>query len=95
MLILTRFLHVTLSHYCTQQVKQALLNQTNNCTVLLISNRMSVVEKANHIFVLDDGTLKEEGTHDELLRKGGLYAELLRKHNMGFHLQEEVKNDAQ
>ncbi|XP_033958004.1 antigen peptide transporter 1 [Pseudochaenichthys georgianus] len=77
------------------QVKQALLNPTNNCTVLLISNRMSVVEKANHIFVLDNGTLKEEGTHDELLRKGGLYAELLIKQNMCFHRQEEVNNDAQ
>nr|AEE65413.1 transporter-associated with antigen processing 1 [Dicentrarchus labrax] len=71
------------------QVHQALLNQTNNCSVLLISNNMSVIEKANHIVVLSDGTVKEEGSHDELLEKGGLYAELVRKQNMGFHRKEE------
>ncbi|XP_035528887.1 antigen peptide transporter 1 [Morone saxatilis] len=71
------------------QVHQALLNQTNNCSVLLISNNMSVIEKANHIVVLSDRTVKEEGSHDELLEKGGLYAELVRKQNMGFHRKEE------
>lgn len=78
---------------CTQQVHQALLNQTNNCSVLLISNKMSVVEKANHIIVLKDGVVEEEGSHDELLRKCGLYSELVRKQNMGFHRQEEEKKD--
>ncbi|XP_038566583.1 antigen peptide transporter 1 [Micropterus salmoides] len=75
------------------QVHQALLNQINKWTVLLISNKMSVVEKANHIIVLNDGMVKEEGCHDELLKKGGLYADLVRKQNMGFHRQEEKKND--
>ncbi|XP_033495536.1 antigen peptide transporter 1 [Epinephelus lanceolatus] len=75
------------------QVHQALLSQTNNCSVLLISNNMSVVEKAHHIIVLNDGTVKEEGSHDELLRKDGLYAELVRKQNMGFHRREEETND--
>lgn len=55
---------------------------------------MSVVEKASHIVVLNDGMVKEEGSHDELLKKGGLYAELVRKQNMGFHRQEEKRNDA-
>ncbi|XP_070691712.1 antigen peptide transporter 1 [Pempheris klunzingeri] len=76
------------------QVHQTLLNQANDCSVLLISNKMSVVEKANHIIVLDDGMVKEEGSHDELLKKGGLYAELVRKQNMGFHRQEEERSDA-
>lgn len=71
-----------------------MLNQTNNRSVLLISNNMSVVEKASHIVVLNDGMVKEEGSHDELLKKGGLYAELVRKQNMGFHRQEEKRNDA-
>ncbi|TKS82539.1 Antigen peptide transporter 1 [Collichthys lucidus] len=35
------------------QVHRALLNQANNCTMLLISNKMSVVEKADHIIVLE------------------------------------------
>ncbi|XP_040899836.1 antigen peptide transporter 1 [Toxotes jaculatrix] len=66
------------------QVHQALLNQTNNCSVLLISNKMSVVEKADHIIVLNDGMVEEEGSHDELLNREGLYAQLVKKQNMGF-----------
>lgn len=75
------------------QVQQALINQTSNCSVLLIPNKMSVVEKAHHIIVLNDGMVVEEGSHDELMMKGGHYAELVRKQNMGFHRQEEEKND--
>lgn len=87
------FLHLIPSHNYTQQVHQALLNQTNNCSVLLISNKMSVVEKADHIIILNDGSVQEEGSHEELLGKGGLYAELVIKQNMGFHRQEEESND--
>lgn len=83
--------HVTPSRACSQQVNQALLDQTNNCTVLLISRNMSVVEKADHIVVLDDGRVKEEGRHDELLAKGGLYCELLKSENKGFHREREDK----
>uniref|UniRef100_A0A8C9YG76 Transporter 1, ATP binding cassette subfamily B member n=1 Tax=Sander lucioperca TaxID=283035 RepID=A0A8C9YG76_SANLU len=75
------------------QVHQSLLNQTNNCSVLLISNKMGVVEKADHIIVLNGGMVEEEGSHEELLKKDGLYAELVRKQNMGFHRQEEEGND--
>lgn len=71
------------------QVHQALLNQANRCTVVLISNKMSVVQKADHIIVLSNGTVEDEGTHDQLMQKGGLYAELVEKQNMGFHRQEE------
>ncbi len=60
---------------------------------MLISNKVNVVEKANHIIVLDDGMVKEEGNHDELLKKGGLYAELVRKENMDLTRQQEEKND--
>lgn len=81
--------HVTPS--CSQQVNQALLDQTNDCTVLLISRNMSVVEKADHIVVLGDGRVKEEGRHDELLAKGGLYCELLKSENKGFHREQEDK----
>ncbi|XP_069393656.1 antigen peptide transporter 1 [Paralichthys olivaceus] len=66
------------------QVHQALLNQTNHCTVLLISNKMSVIEKADHIIFLSEGVVKEEGSHDELLEKDGLYADMVKRHNMGF-----------
>lgn len=50
---------------------------------------MSVVEKADHIVVLSDGTVKEEGSHTELLAKGSFYTGLVRRENKSFQRQEE------
>ncbi|KAM6935088.1 antigen peptide transporter 1 [Lycodopsis pacificus] len=75
------------------QVHQELLNQANNYSVLLISNKMNVVEKADHIVVLSDGIIKEEGSHGELMQEGGLYADLVKKAECGFHRKEEETND--
>jgi ATP-binding cassette subfamily B protein len=44
--------------------------------VVLISHRFSTVRMAGHIFVLKDGGIVEQGTHGELVSRGGLYAEL-------------------
>lgn len=92
LIIYASFPHVTQNHDCSQQVNEDLLGKTNNCTVLLISKNMSVVEKADHIIVLGDGMVKEQGRHDELLMKGGLYAELVKSENKGFQRHEEDKN---
>ncbi|XP_061573452.1 antigen peptide transporter 1 [Cololabis saira] len=71
------------------QVRQALSNLARSRSVLMIASKMSVAEKAHHIIVLDNGTVKEEGSHDELMKKGGLYAEMVEKQKKGFQRQQE------
>jgi subfamily B ATP-binding cassette protein MsbA len=47
-------------------------------TVITIAHRLSTIRDAHKIIVLKDGLIAEEGTHDELVARGGLYAELYR-----------------
>ncbi len=43
-------------------------------TTILISHRISTVKAADHIIVLNDGSIVESGTHDQLLKQNGIYA---------------------
>jgi ATP-binding cassette, subfamily B, bacterial len=51
---------------------------------VIISHRFSTVRMADHIIVLDGGTVSEDGTHEELLARGGVYAELFRMQAEGY-----------
>jgi ATP-binding cassette, subfamily B, bacterial len=53
-------------------------------TVVLVSHRFSSVRAADRILVLDDGRLIEEGSHEELLERGGLYHELFTMQAKGY-----------
>jgi len=57
-------------------VQEALSNLMKGRTVLVIAHRLATVRSAHRILVLDGGTIAEQGTHEELLRRGGLYCRL-------------------
>jgi len=59
------------------EVQQALDEAMKDRTVLVIAHRLSTVRKADKIVLLDSGKIVEEGTHSELMEKGGLYAKLV------------------
>ncbi|XP_012673518.2 antigen peptide transporter 1 isoform X2 [Clupea harengus] len=62
------------------------MRKKQQCSVLLIAHRLSAVEKADHIVFLQDGEVKEEGTHDQLVQiEEGLYAEFVKKQNTAIH----------
>ena len=45
-------------------------------TRIVVAHRLSTIKNADHILVMCEGMIVEEGTHDSLLLKKGLYAEL-------------------
>jgi len=62
-------------------------------TTIIISHRCSTVKNLDHIVVLDEGRIVEEGTHETLLRLGGLYAEMYRRQLLGEELEDEEHDD--
>jgi len=61
-----------------RHIQAALAALVSNRTTLVIAHRLSTVERARSIIVLDGGTIAEQGTHAELIARGGLYAQLYR-----------------
>ena len=59
-------------------IQAALARLVQNRTTFIIAHRLSTVEQADRIIVLDGGDLIETGTHAELLNKDGIYAQLHR-----------------
>ena len=59
-----------------QLVMEALERLMKGRTVITIAHRLSTIRNSDKIVVLKGGVVAEEGTHDELIAKGGVYAEL-------------------
>ncbi|NLT49715.1 MAG: ABC transporter ATP-binding protein [Ignavibacteria bacterium] len=66
-----------------KRLKEYMINRTS----IIISHRISTVKEADRIYVLDEGIIKEQGTHSELVELKGIYADI----NYKQMLEEELK----
>jgi subfamily B ATP-binding cassette protein MsbA len=74
-----------------QLVFEALDRMMAGKTSIVIAHRLSTIRRADVIFVVDDGRIKEQGTHDQLCKSGGLYSEL---YEIQFRQKEDMLPDA-
>ncbi|XP_028313651.1 ABC-type oligopeptide transporter ABCB9 [Gouania willdenowi] len=73
-------------------VQQALNNIMQEHTVLVVAHRLSTVEKADNIIVLDRGRVAEQGSHTQLMSIGGLYCKLVQRQVLGIETGVEILN---
>ncbi len=65
-------------------IQKAFVELMKGRTTIVIAHRLSTIQKMDRIIVLEDGGIAEDGTHTELLNKGGIYAELWSHQTGGF-----------
>ena len=59
-----------------ERIQEAMLQLMKNKTVFVIAHRLSTIRNADHILVLNEGDIVEQGTHAELIQKNGFYSRL-------------------
>lgn len=65
-------------------IQDALWKLMEGKTAIVIAHRLSTIQKMDRIIVMDDGKIVEDGSHKELLKKGGTYARLWAHQSGGF-----------
>jgi ABC-type multidrug transport system fused ATPase/permease subunit len=73
------------------RIQEAFSRLLEDRTAFVIAQRLSTVRNADWIIVLDKGRIAEQGTHEELLKKGGIYTSI---YNLQFRPQELQLNDS-
>ncbi len=72
-----------------RQILNNLRRLRNGRTTIIVAHRISTIQDADHILVLDDGKVEEYGTHEELINNDGLYQSLYRKQQLEEQLKEK------
>ena len=65
-----------IDRYLEEKVRQIVADEFASATWLVIAHRISTMAEMDRIIVIHDGELVEEGSHEQLLRKGGIYRNL-------------------
>jgi len=65
-------------------IQDALKELIKGRTTIVIAHRLSTIQHMDRIVVLEKGAIKEQGSHDELLKRGGIYAQLWSHQSGGF-----------
>jgi ATP-binding cassette subfamily B protein len=79
-----------LDSHTEKEIQDALDRVARNRTSLVIAHRLSTIVSADNILVLDKGALVEQGTHGELMARGGLYASLWNRQREAERKREEL-----
>jgi len=69
-------------------IQEALIDLMKGKTVIAIAHRLSTLQAMDRLVVMDKGQIVEDGTHEELIKKGGIYADLW-AHQAGGFIKED------
>ena len=74
-------------------IQETLYGMMEGKTVIAIAHRLSTIAQLDRILVLDDGQIVEDGSHDDLLSRGGLYAQFWARQSGGFLNVDEEQGE--
>jgi len=72
-----------------QAIQENLYQLMEGKTVIAVAHRLSTIAAMDRLVIMDKGVIVEDGSHRELLEKGGLYASLWQRQSGGFLVQED------